>query len=89
LAILAEFTMISSQTLFLVTEDYEQGRLFSSCWLKLLNSAKAEIVSAALAGLVKVFDQSDDQYVKNSLVETAETTANTVFQLSKSYFNVL
>lgn len=41
--------------------------------MNLLNSAKPELQSAALIGLVKVFDQPDDKYVKNSHIPAPES----------------
>jgi hypothetical protein len=69
LGLLSDFSMISCQSLH-VLQEYRTGELLS-LWLGFLNSSKSELQAAALIGLTKIFDQNDEQYVKNGLLGDA------------------
>mmetsp|Transcript_25391 Transcript_25391/g.27758 ORF Transcript_25391/g.27758 Transcript_25391/m.27758 type:complete len:560 (+) Transcript_25391:204-1883(+) len=82
LGLLADFSMISSQSLSLL-QAFQSGALLTS-WLALLNSSKVELSSAALSALVKVFDQPDEQYVRNALPAQSSTSdVRSVFSLPR------
>jgi hypothetical protein len=63
--------MISCQALH-VLQEYRSAELLS-LWLGFLNSSKSELQAAALMGFTKIFDQSDEQYVKNGLLADSST----------------
>lgn len=63
LAVLADFSAISRGSLQLVM-THQKGALLHA-WLALLSSSKPELSSSALAALVKLFDQTDEQFVDN------------------------
>lgn len=83
--LVSDFAMISTQSL-LMMQSFRSGALLK-LWLGLLSSAKVELQAAALTGFVRIFDQPDEQYVRNGILDnTTETSAPvSVFTLSGSF----